>query len=62
MVEGPSTAPPRGVGWATYEQWQALHDSLLSFGGLSQPTDVRVAFSDRALRSAYREDGSLRWP
>jgi ABC-type nitrate/sulfonate/bicarbonate transport system substrate-binding protein len=39
-----------GVGWATHDQWQRLHDSLLAYGGLSAPTDVDAAFSDSILR------------
>ncbi len=50
-----------GIGWSTREQWQALNDSLVAFGGLKTSVDVGTAFSDRILRTAYRE-GQLTWP
>ena len=51
-----------GVGWASHEQWQALHDSLLAYGGLSAPTDVDAAFSDAILRRVYSAGGGVEWP
>lgn len=60
MADGP-VARERGIGWATLEQWQTFHDSLLAHGGLSRPVAVETAFSDRVLTSIYR-DGQLIWP
>jgi ABC-type nitrate/sulfonate/bicarbonate transport system substrate-binding protein len=54
-------APRLGVGWASHQQWQTLHDSLLGFGGLSGPTDVDATFSDAILKRVY-SDGRLQWP
>src|SRR6266540_128131 len=60
MAEGPITRT-NGVGWASHDQWQALHDSLLAFDGLKTPLDVDTAFTDRILRAVYR-DGRPLWP
>lgn len=57
MADGP-VARAHGVGWATPEQWQALHDSLIQFDGLQAPVDVGTVFTDRILRAIYR-DGTL---
>jgi ABC-type nitrate/sulfonate/bicarbonate transport system substrate-binding protein len=50
-----------GFGWMTYDQWKALHDSLVEFDAIKQPIDVGQAFSDELLRGIYR-DGRLAWP
>ncbi len=50
-----------GIGWMTPEQWQTLHDSLVRFGGLSQPIDPARAYTRQVLESIY-ENGRLRWP
>jgi len=60
MAEGPITRT-NGLGWASHDQWQALHDSLLAFDGLKTPLDVDTAFTDRILRAVYR-DGRPLWP
>lgn len=57
MADGP-VARANGLGWSTAEQWQALHDSLIQFGGLQASVDVRTVFSDRIVQAAYR-DGKL---
>ncbi|HET6317585.1 MAG TPA: ABC transporter substrate-binding protein [Chloroflexota bacterium] len=51
----------RGLGWASREQWQAFHDSLLRFGGVSKPVAVETAFSDAILQRIYA-DNRLQWP
>lgn len=60
MADGP-VAREKGIGWATPEQWQAFHDSLLAHGGVSRAVDVRTVFTDRILQGAYR-NGQLVWP
>jgi ABC-type nitrate/sulfonate/bicarbonate transport system substrate-binding protein len=60
MADGP-VANQLGVGWSTPEQWQAFHDSLLAYGGLSKAVNVNTAFTDRILKSVYK-DGKLVWP
>ncbi len=35
------------IGWQTTEQWQALHDSLLSYGAIAAPIDVSAAFTNQ---------------
>jgi hypothetical protein len=60
MANGPVTAT-RGLGFASHDQWQAFHDSLLQFGGLKAPTDVDQAYSDRILQAITR-DGHIVWP
>jgi ABC-type nitrate/sulfonate/bicarbonate transport system substrate-binding protein len=60
-MAGGDVADRFGTGWMTMDQWQALHDSLLEYGGLDRPIDVATAFTDRTLREAYR-DGVLVWP
>ncbi|MFN0074196.1 MAG: ABC transporter substrate-binding protein [Chloroflexota bacterium] len=60
MADGPVPAA-HGFGWATREQWQALHDSLLEFGGLKAAVDVDSVYSDRIVRTIYR-NGQLIWP
>jgi ABC-type nitrate/sulfonate/bicarbonate transport system substrate-binding protein len=52
MANGPLTAE-RGVGWTSHDQRQAVHDSLLQFGGLNTPADVDATFPDQILRLAY---------
>jgi ABC-type nitrate/sulfonate/bicarbonate transport system substrate-binding protein len=60
MADGP-VSRANGFGWATHEQWQSLHDSLLEFGGLSAPVDAESVYTDRIVRSIYR-NGQLIWP
>jgi ABC-type nitrate/sulfonate/bicarbonate transport system substrate-binding protein len=60
MADGP-VSNQFGVGWSTPEQWQAFHDSLLAYGGLSKAVNVNTAFTDRILKSVYK-DGRLVWP
>lgn len=60
MANGPLTST-RGLGFASHDQWQAFHDSLLQFGGLKAPTDVDQAYSDRILQAITR-DGHIVWP
>jgi len=43
------------------DQWQAFHDSLLRFGGVSAPFQVDTAFSDLILQRIYA-DSRLQWP
>lgn len=63
MAEGPATREPgRGIGWATLDQWQALRDSLLAYGGLKAPVPVDAAFTDSVLRAASLPSGQVRWP
>jgi ABC-type nitrate/sulfonate/bicarbonate transport system substrate-binding protein len=40
---------PHGIGWQTAEQWQALHDALLTYEALAKPVDVEDAFTTRFL-------------
>jgi ABC-type nitrate/sulfonate/bicarbonate transport system substrate-binding protein len=60
MAESPVTQA-RGSGWASRDQWQAFHDSLLRFGGVSAPIQVDTAFSDLILQRIYA-DSRLQWP
>lgn len=60
MADGPVSLE-KGVGWATMQQWQAFHDSLLAHGGVSKPVDVKTVFTDRILQNVYR-NGQLVWP
>ncbi|MCC6174513.1 MAG: ABC transporter substrate-binding protein [Chloroflexi bacterium] len=60
MAEGP-VSQTQGIGWATHDQWQAFHDSLLAYGGLKKSVDVDTAFDNRILRASYR-DGHLIFP
>ncbi len=50
-----------GLGWFTEEQFQALHDVLIEYGGLEKPVAVREAIDRTLLESIYR-DGVLQWP
>jgi ABC-type nitrate/sulfonate/bicarbonate transport system substrate-binding protein len=60
MADGPVTGE-RGLGYSTREQWQAFHDSLLAYGGISKPVAVDTVFTNRLLDAVYR-DGHLVWP
>jgi ABC-type nitrate/sulfonate/bicarbonate transport system substrate-binding protein len=60
MADGP-VARQRGTGWATLDQWQAFHDSLLAHGGLSKAVAVETVFTDSILKAVYR-DAELVWP
>jgi len=51
----------RGLGWASRDQWQTFHDSLLRFGGLKGSVAVDAAFNDQILQRIY-VDNRLRWP
>ncbi len=48
-----------GPGWFTVEQFQALHDVLLDFGGIGEAVDVGAAV-DRSLLESIYEEGQLR--
>jgi ABC-type nitrate/sulfonate/bicarbonate transport system substrate-binding protein len=51
-----------GIGWMTGEQWQALHDYLVEFGGIPAPLDdVSVTYDDSFIQQAYA-GGRLIWP
>jgi ABC-type nitrate/sulfonate/bicarbonate transport system substrate-binding protein len=60
MANGP-VSRQFGLGWSTAEQWQAFHDSLLAYGGLSKPVNVNTVFTDRILSAVYKQ-GQLVWP
>jgi ABC-type nitrate/sulfonate/bicarbonate transport system substrate-binding protein len=60
MADGP-VSRANGLGWSTPEQWQALNDSLLEFGGLKESVPANTVFSDRIVRSVYK-NGQLVWP
>lgn len=47
-----------GPGWFTVEQFEALHDVLLDFGGIGEAVDVGAAV-DRSLLESIYEDGQL---
>jgi len=51
-------ANENGFGWQTRAQWQALHDTLLEFGTITQSVDVSTVFTDVFLKEAYK-DGKL---
>jgi hypothetical protein len=61
MTDSP-VARERGLGWSTPEQWQALEDGLLPYGGLHGPVDVSTAFTTTILERAYTAGGQLIWP
>jgi hypothetical protein len=48
-----------GPGWFTVDQFKALHDVLLDFGGIGEAVDVETAIDRSFLESIY-EDGQLR--
>ena len=55
MAQG-ETADANGVGWQTEEQWQRLHDYLVTFGALSGPLDdITDAFDGTFLAEIYAE-------
>jgi ABC-type nitrate/sulfonate/bicarbonate transport system substrate-binding protein len=60
MANGPVTAT-RGLGFASPDQWQGFHDSLLKYGALSKAVDVNQAYTDRFLQAVTR-DGRVSWP
>lgn len=60
MARGPLT-DSRGYGFSSADQWQALHDSLLTYGGLKAATDPTQAFTDRFL-DATTSGGRVVWP
>jgi len=60
MADGPVSLE-KGIGWATPHQWQAFHDTLLAYGGISRAIDVNTAFTDKILQGVYR-NGQLVWP
>jgi ABC-type nitrate/sulfonate/bicarbonate transport system substrate-binding protein len=60
MADGP-VSREHGIGWSTAEQWQAFHDSLLTYGGISRSVDVSTVYSNRILESVY-QNGQLVWP
>jgi ABC-type nitrate/sulfonate/bicarbonate transport system substrate-binding protein len=51
-----STADVSGIGWQTEEQWQRLHDHLVTFGALSGPLDdINEAFDTTFLSEIYAD-------
>ncbi|MCH8815537.1 MAG: ABC transporter substrate-binding protein [Chloroflexi bacterium] len=55
MAHG-TTADANGIGWQTEEQWQRLHDYLVTFGALTGPlTDITEAFDDSFLAEIYAD-------
>ncbi|MEE9284315.1 MAG: hypothetical protein V3V35_01165, partial [Dehalococcoidia bacterium] len=43
-----------GIGWMTGQQWQALHDYLVEFGGIPAPLDdVSVTYDDQFVKGVY---------
>jgi ABC-type nitrate/sulfonate/bicarbonate transport system substrate-binding protein len=60
MADGPASRE-RGIGWATREQWQTFHDTLLVHGGLAKSIDVTTAYTTKILEAVYK-DGRLVWP
>lgn len=60
MADGPVTRD-KGLGFTTAAQWQAYHDSLLTYGGISRPVDVNTVFTTKLLEQVYR-GGHLVWP
>jgi ABC-type nitrate/sulfonate/bicarbonate transport system substrate-binding protein len=50
-----------GVGWQTRAQWQAFHDTLLTYQGIEKPVDVTSVFTDEFLKGTF-VDGKLVWP
>jgi len=55
MASG-GTADANGLGWQTAEQWQRLHDYLVTFGALSGPLDdITDAFDGAFLAEIYAE-------
>jgi ABC-type nitrate/sulfonate/bicarbonate transport system substrate-binding protein len=52
----------KGAGWQTKEQWQALDDYLVKYGGLPKALpDVTAAFTNQFVDDAY-ENGALKTP
>jgi ABC-type nitrate/sulfonate/bicarbonate transport system substrate-binding protein len=60
MANGPLTTS-RGIGYASRDQWQAFHDSLLTYGGLKAAASIDQAYSSRILDTVLK-DGRLAWP
>ncbi len=51
-----------GVGWMTTEQWQALHDYMVEFGGIPAPLDdISVTYDDSFIQKT-NIGGRLVWP
>ena len=49
-----STAYQEGIGWQAPEQWQALHDFLVKYGGLARPlSDISAAFTNQFVDDIY---------
>ncbi|HQE91433.1 MAG TPA: ABC transporter substrate-binding protein [Anaerolineae bacterium] len=44
-----------GIGWQTEEQWQALMDSLLKYGALAGPVEVKEAFTNQFLEAVKKQ-------
>jgi ABC-type nitrate/sulfonate/bicarbonate transport system substrate-binding protein len=55
-----ATTQARGLGWASRDQWQGFHDSLLRFGGLKGAANIDEAFSTQILQRIY-SDNHLQW-
>jgi ABC-type nitrate/sulfonate/bicarbonate transport system substrate-binding protein len=55
MAQG-EIAETNGTGWQTEEQWQMLHDYLVTFGALSGPLDdINDAFDTTFLEQIYAD-------
>jgi ABC-type nitrate/sulfonate/bicarbonate transport system substrate-binding protein len=50
-AHGPATQT-QGLGWQTAEQWQALLDSLLTYGAMDEPVAVDAVFTNQFLQGA----------
>ncbi|HOT92503.1 MAG TPA: ABC transporter substrate-binding protein [Anaerolineae bacterium] len=44
-----------GIGWQTEAQWQALMDSLLQYGALAGPVEVKQVFTNQFLEGARKK-------
>lgn len=60
MAQGPLTAT-QGYGFSSLDQWRALEESLLTYGGLKAATDPAAAYTDRFLQ-ATSSGGHVTWP
>jgi ABC-type nitrate/sulfonate/bicarbonate transport system substrate-binding protein len=60
MANGPLTTTS-GLGFSSHDQWQALHDSLLKYGGMASAIDVEKAYTNQFLQATMR-DGHVIWP
>lgn len=47
-----------GIGWMTEQQWKALQDSLVEFGGIEKAVDLQKVFTTTYLGQVYK-DGQI---